>query len=86
MPLKTIAEGAVKQICEQVLVSLSDDERIAVQRIVEQAIVDATVSATQRCHRIVRQQTGPEADLAHKIAEEIRDAETALIANLMGMR
>ena len=86
MPLKKIAENAVDQICEQVLLSLSDDERIAVQRIVEQAIVDATVSATQRCHRIVRQQTGPEADLAHKFAEQIRQAETALIANLMGMR
>lgn len=86
MPLKKIAENAIDKICEKVLVSLSDDERIAVQRIVEQAIVDATVSATQRCHRIVKQQTGPEADLAHKIAEQMRDAETALIANLMGMR
>ncbi len=86
MPLKGIAEDAVEKICEKVPVSLSDDERNAVQQIVERAIADATVKATQQCHEIAIQQSGPEADLVHKIAEKIQLAETALIANLTGMR
>ncbi len=86
MTLKPIADKAVDQICKTVAAPMSDDERETVSRIVEQAIIDAAVSASQQCAHVVKFHTGHEADLAHKIAEQLKLKETALIANLMGMR
>ncbi len=86
MTLKPIADKAVVQICNTVAAQMSDDERASVSRIVEQAVIDAAVSASKECAGVVKFHTGPEADLAHKIAEQLKLAETALIANLMGMR
>ncbi len=86
MTLKPIADKAVAQICKTVSVPMSDDERASVSRIVEQAVIDAAVRTSQECAGVVKFHTGPEADLAHKIAEKFKQAETALVANLTGMR
>ena len=69
MTLKPIADKAVDQICNTVSAPMSDDERETVSRIVEQAIIDAAVSASQQCAHVVKFHTGHEADLAHKIAD-----------------
>ena len=86
MALKSIADEAVVQIGETLLATMSNNERASVSRIVEQAVIDAATSASENCVKVVKFHTGHEADLAHKIAEELQLAETALIANLMGMR
>ena len=86
MSLKPIADKAVEQICEAVSTPMSNDERESVSRIVEQAVIDAALSTSQQCAHVVKFHAGPEADLAHKIAEQLKLKETALIANLMGMR
>lgn len=86
MTLKPIADKAVEQICKTVSASISDDERKNVSRIVEQAVIDAAISTSQECVSVAKFHAGPEADLAHKIAEQVKLKETALIANLMGLR
>ena len=86
MPLKPIAENAVVEIAKVLGTAMSDDQRALVSKIVEQAVIDAAVSTSQKCSDVVKFHSGHEADLAHKLAEELRLAETALIANLMGMR
>ncbi|WP_419910774.1 hypothetical protein [Hoeflea sp.] len=85
MPLKEIAANAVKQIAEQAP-SLSDADRAIVAKIVEKAVVDAAVSASQRCAHIVGSHFEHEEDKAHQLAERLKLEETALVANLMGMR
>lgn len=86
MSLKPIADKAVVQICNTIAAQLSDDEKASISRIVEQVVIDTTASTSKECAGIVKFHSGPEADIAHKIAEELKLAETALIANLMGMR
>ncbi len=86
MPLKPIADEAVDQISDAISAKLSDAELEHVLKIVEQAVIDSAVSTSQKCAGVVKVHTGNEADLAHKIAEKLKQAETALIANLMGMR
>ena len=86
MTLKPIADEAVAKICEVVSTPMTNDEHASVSRVVEQAVIDAAVSASQKCASVVKFHTGHEADLAHKVAEQLKLTETALIANLMGMR
>ncbi|MDA4848802.1 hypothetical protein [Hoeflea poritis] len=85
MSLKSVADKAVNEICEAAS-SVSEEERVAIAKIVERAVADAAVSASQRCAFIVGSHFEYEEDKAHQLAERLKQEETALIANLMGMR
>lgn len=85
MPLQSIAEKAVAKIVESEP-SLSQESRAAIARIVEQAVMDAAVSTSQRCASVVGAHLEHEEDKAHQIAAKLKKEETALVANLMGMR
>ena len=86
MSLKPIADKAAGQIFSAISTQLSDDEKANVSRIVEQVVIDTAASTSKECAGIVKFHSGPEADIAHKIDQELKLAETALIANLSGMR
>lgn len=86
MALQPIAELAVQRINETLSVTLSDEDRAKISRIVEQAVIDSAVSASQRCASVVGAHLEHEEDKAHQISERLKKEETALIANLMGMR
>jgi hypothetical protein len=70
--------------------ALSDDmpeeERAAILKIVQQAMLDAS----SRTHREMKDTAvfccGPEADLVHKIQNEMDKKRDMLVANLMAMR
>lgn len=85
MSLKSVADKAVNQICEAAS-PVSEEERAAIAKIVEKAVVDAAVGASQRCAHIIGSHFEHEEDKAHQLAERLKQEETALIANLMGMR
>lgn len=57
-----------------------------VSQIVEKALVAAVEDTRTRCVDVVHGCCEEDQDLAHKIAREIELKETALIANLSGMR
>lgn len=86
MALQPIAEKAVQSINDTLSVSLSEEDREKIARIVEQAVIDSAVSASQRCATVVGAHLEHEEDKAHQITETLKREETALIANLMGMR
>lgn len=86
MSLKSLAEDAVKKINQEMAASLSEAELAKVKRIIEHTLVEAARHSTQRCAEAMRVRLGPDADLAHKIADEAERAHEALIANLSSLR
>ena len=65
---------------------LSAEEREKTTKILQSALIKAVEQATKSHREATVICCGPEADLAHKIAEEMSLANKALIANLMAMR
>ena len=87
MALEKTAEKAARQISEALSgYDLSEQQKQEILKIIEQSIVSA-VEQTAKTHREATVYCcGPEADLAHKIAEEAERKTQALIANLMALR
>jgi hypothetical protein len=79
-----------KRVTQELDNALSDDmptvERDTILKIVQQAMLDAS----SRTHRELKETAvvccGPEADLAHKIQNEMDKKRDMLIANLTAMR
>ena len=86
MSLKSLADEAVAQISKTVSDPLTGPETQAISKIVESALIKAVNQASENCTSAAVICCGPEADLAHKIAEEVDRAQYALIANLTSMR
>ncbi len=87
MTLKQVADETVSDIQKAFPeTDLSDETKKKLSSIIEQALtrtVEKTAHAHQRATVVC---CGPEADLAHKINEEVRRANVALTANLMALR
>lgn len=86
MELKKRAEQAVKDASAAIGGTLSEKDERLVSSIIEQAMQHAIHEATKESSSAAVACCGPDADMAHKIAEEIERAKTALIANLSAMR
>ena len=86
MELKKRAEQAVKDAGKASGGQLSEKDEQLVAEIIEQAMQHAIHEATKQSSSAAVACCGPDADMAHKIAEEIKRANTALIANLSAMR
>ncbi|MEM6462113.1 MAG: hypothetical protein AAF724_09375 [Pseudomonadota bacterium] len=83
---QSIVEKAVKRIEEVLPSNPSTQERAQIAKIVEQAVIDSAASMSQRYAHVVGAHLEHEEDKAHQLAERIKQEETALIANLMGLR
>jgi hypothetical protein len=86
MSLKSLADEAVAQISKTASDPLTGPETEAISKIIEHVLVKAVNQTTEKCASAAVICCGPEADLAHKIAEEVDRAQYALIANLTSMR
>lgn len=83
-------EKLSNRVAQELDTALSDDlsaaEREAILDIVRRAMLDSS----SRTHREMKDTAviccGPEADLAHKIQEQMDKKRDMLIANLMAMR
>ena len=83
-------EKLSKRVTQELDTALSDDlsaaEREAILDIVQRAMLDSA----NRTHREMEETAivccGPEADLAHKIQEQMDKKRSVLISNLMAMR
>ncbi len=87
MALSKTAENAARKI-DDVLANyeLSDQEKAEILKIIGKSLVK-TVEETTESHREAAVICcGPEADLAHKIEEEVERKKKALISNLMALR
>ena len=64
----------------------SDQQKQQMSRIIEKTLLKTVDHATAAHSRAIATCCGPEADMAHKIDEEVRRANVTLIANLSAMR
>ena len=58
----------------------------AVKSVIQEAVIKAVLETRSTCVDVAKECCSADRDLAHKVAEEIRLANTALIANLSSMR
>ncbi|HUS53218.1 MAG TPA: hypothetical protein VMY41_04330 [Thermohalobaculum sp.] len=86
MDLEKLSKRVTQELDTALAADLPAAEREAILKIVRQAMLDAS----SRTHREMKETAvvccGPEADLAHKIQEQMDKKRDMLIANLMAMR
>lgn len=86
MTIASRAEKAAKAVLEALQFGATPGQSKQVARIIEQAMIESYRDAAERCARVAVGCCEEDRDLAHKIADEIRRANTALIANLSSLR
>lgn len=86
MSIKEITDKTLANVDEIVGGQLSAEQSEAVAKVIEMGILKAAVRMSENCQRYTIQHSGPEADIAHKINEEINRRREALLANLSGLR
>lgn len=86
MSLEKISKETTSALENAISADFSEEEREKISQILERALIKSVEQATKSHREATVICCGPEADLAHKIAEEMSLANKALIANLMGMR
>ena len=87
MSLKTVADNAINDI-KRVLGSheLSQSETEEIRSILENSLKQTTAQFHKINNDTVVQCCGPDADLAHKIATEMKQKTDLLISNLSSLR
>ena len=86
MSFRNRAEHAAGVIGDLLGSSDNADQITAIADAVEKEIIEAVLGESERCVKVAHTCCSPDLDKAHKIAEGIKRAHTALIANLTGLR
>jgi hypothetical protein len=86
MGLSKQMQRVTEKLDEAIEADFTPEERAAIRKIVQKALLDATDLAHETSKKAAVACCGPEADLAHKIQEQMDKKRDALIANLIGMR
>ncbi len=86
MSLRDRAEDTTKALAGVLQQGIDSDQQPQVVKIIEDAIIKAVLEERERCVTVANKCCPEDKDRAHKIAEQIRRAEGALVANLQGMR
>ena len=86
MKISERAENAAKAIYAVLQVSPTPEQSRQVQRVLEQAIVNAMLEEAERCSNTAVECCSADLDIAHKITEGIRRANQVLMANLSSLR
>ena len=79
--LKTIVEAALVDLGDIV----AEDQKTKVSKVIEAAVIKGMLEAQHRAVDACNKMGGPDRDMAHKIATEIRQKNDALIVNLSAM-
>lgn len=80
------AEQTVKAVFASAQIEPTPEQTRVAVRAIEDALVHTYRDAAERCARVVTTCCSEDLDIAHKIAEEMRRANTAVIANLSSLR
>ena len=86
MDLATLSNRVTEALDNAISAEMPEAERAAILKIVRQALIDASAQIHRECKEAAVICCGPEADLAHKIQEQMDKKRDMLIANLMAMR
>ncbi len=86
MSLRSRAEEVTNAVVELLGTTVAPEKSQAIVKIVEKAMIDSYRDCTERNTHVAVACCQEDTDRAHKIAEEMRRANTALIANLSSLR
>jgi hypothetical protein len=86
MNISENADSTAKAVCALLGVEPDEEQNSQLTRLIEQSIVSAVLSETERHTRLVMSCCSADLDMAHKLTHEIRDSTNALVANLSSMR
>lgn len=86
MSLHKLADEAVVKINKSLEGRLSEPEIEQLAKIVQETLVVAVNESTKQFNNAAVVCCGPEADIAHKIAEDVERARFALLANMTSAR
>ncbi len=86
MTFRTQAEQTARAVVDSLGATPSAAQSKQIADLIERAIIDSYQDAAGRCAKVAREFFSADKDLAHKVADEIRRANIALIANLSSMR
>ncbi|MFQ5756929.1 MAG: hypothetical protein ACE5H7_12700 [Acidiferrobacterales bacterium] len=86
MDFRERARSAAKNVSGIIQSAPSDELEQQVAAVIERAMIDAVLEDGERCVKAAVNCCSADKDLAHKITDEIRRSNTALIANLSSLR
>ncbi len=86
MSFREQADKAAHAVAEAYGTKATPEQAKAAADVIERAIIESYQDAAGRCARVASACCAQDRDLAHKVADEIRRANTALIANLSSLR
>jgi hypothetical protein len=86
MELRDRAESAARSVYEILEAAPTKDQAKRVADALERAAIEIVLAERERCAGVVRECCSPDLDTAHKIAEQVRRDDAALIANLSALR
>lgn len=84
--IREYADIAAKDVYEALGVTPTDKQASETVNIIEQAVIKVALDIRSQCVDLAKGYEGADQDTAHKIAEEIRRTNNALIANLSSLR
>ncbi len=86
MTFRTQAEQTAQAVVDTLGAAPSAAQSKQIADLIERVIIDSYQDAAGRCAKVAREFCSADKDLAHKVADEIRRDNIALIANLSSMR
>jgi hypothetical protein len=86
MSFREQADITAQAVAEALGVTPTQAQAKAAADVIEQAIIDSYRDAAERCAKVALDCCAEDRDLAHKVSDQIKRANTALIANLSSLR
>jgi len=86
MDLNKRTQKAVQDASAIIGTTLSEGQREALGKVVEEVMIDAMRECVAKCHQAARDCCSHDLDMAQKVAKEVEQAHSALVANLSSMR
>ncbi len=86
MSFREQADKAAQAVAEAYGAAVTPEQAKAAADVIERAIVESYRDAAARCAKVASECCAEDRDLAHKVADQIKRANTALIANLSSLR
>jgi hypothetical protein len=86
MSFRTQAEHTAEAVVDALGAAPDAAQSKQITDLIERAIIESYQDSAGHCAKVARETCGADKDLASKVADEIRRANIALIANLSSMR
>jgi hypothetical protein len=86
MELRDYAENAARSVYEILGAAPTEDQAKQVADALERAAIEIVLEERKRFESVAKECCSPDLDVAHKIAEQVRRDNAALVANLSALR